>query len=99
MRRAGEERCVTVRVCARGCDGAGGSPGLRSGACPGCHPWLREVLFPFHRQPSRPPPLLPALGAGCPSPSRLSSLLLIPRPRGRQAGEAATGDTFRLGSP
>lgn len=41
-------------ACVRGCDGAGGSSGLRSGVCPECHPWLREVPFPLHRQLSRP---------------------------------------------
>lgn len=41
-------------ACVRGCDGAGGSSGSRSGVCPGCHPWFREVPFPLHRQRSRP---------------------------------------------
>lgn len=26
----------------------------RSGVCPGCHPWFREVPFPLHRQRSHP---------------------------------------------
>lgn len=47
---------------------------------------------------SAAPPLLPAaLGAGCPSPSRSPALLLVPRPRGWRAGEAAAGDASRLG--
>lgn len=78
-------------ACVRGCDGAGGSSGPCSGVCPGCHPWFREVPFPLQRQRSRP--LCSCLlrwSRGAP-PSRSPALLLVSRPRGWRAGEAAAG--------